>query len=151
MACAGLFFFSSVSTSSAFEFSHLVSPFVTAVRFVGGLLPFGGDRKEEKAAEDPIPPVVSAEPDKVLGTIRFAYDNFVLIYAPVKLNVPAGTKVTTIGKDGVPRGVELTLSNERKGSFLVADVVSGQPKAGDLVVIIPGNRGATVAEYQVLD
>jgi len=114
-------------------------------------MPFGSERKAEKAAEVPVPEEVSAEPDQVLGTIRFAYDNFVLIYTPVKLNVPAGTKVTTLGKDGVPRGVELSLSDERKGAFLVADVISGQPLAGDLVVIVPGNRGATVAEYQVLE
>lgn len=151
MAFVVLFFFSSASTSSAFEFSHLVAPFVNAVRFVGGLMPFGSERKAEKAAEVPVPEEVSAEPDQVLGTIRFAYDNFVLIYTPVKLNVPAGTKVTTLGKDGVPRGVELSLSDERKGAFLVADVISGQPLAGDLVVIVPGNRGATVAEYQVLE
>ena len=151
MACAGLFFFASASTSSAFEFSHLVSPFVSAVRFVGGLIPFGGDRKSEKTEAEAPAPAVPVTPDKVLGTVRFAYDNFVLIYTPVKLNIPAGTKVTTVGKDGVRRGVELTLSNERKGTFLVADVVSGQPLAGDLVVIVPPAHGATVAEYQVLE
>lgn len=159
MACAAVIFWASGVSASAFEFSDLLSPFVSAARFVGGLVPFGSERKAEKAAEKAaadaaaaqaaVPPVV--EPDKVIGTVRFAYDNFVLIYTPTKLDLPAGTRVTTIGKDGLPRPVELSLSKERKGAFLVADVSSGQPMAGELVVLLPKAGAGKVAQYQVLE
>lgn len=159
LACAGAFFCASVSTVSAFEFSKLVSPFVSAFRFVGGLLPPGGDGEEGKTRDKggrekqgrEIPPPSSPDPDKVIGTIRFAYDDFVLIYTPVRLELPAGTRVTTVGKDGVPRDVELSLSEERKGTFLVADVAAGEPMPGDLVVLAPGTGSPKVAQYQVLE
>ncbi|RFC47979.1 MAG: hypothetical protein DVB23_000822 [Verrucomicrobia bacterium] len=166
LACAGVFFYASITPASAFEFSKLVSPFVTAVRFVGGLLPFReaeeNDKDRDEASSrtlqsaqsaqtaqeaEPIP----ADPDKVIGTIRFAYDDFVLIYTPIKLDLPAGTRVTTVGKDGVPRAVELSLSKERKGPFLVADVSSGEPMAGDIVVLLPKPGSGKVAQYQVLE
>ena len=154
IACLGLFFLAPVSTCSAFELSSLAAPFVSAVRFVGGLLPFGGEKKEHRAAAKAAaeqPEAVAPAPDQVIGTVRFAYDNFVLIYTPIKLNVPAGTRVTTLGKDGLSRGVELAMSNERKGAFLVADVISGTAQAGDLVVLVPGPKATTVAQYQVLE
>lgn len=169
LACAGAFFYASITPASAFEFSKLVSPFVTAVRFVGGLLPFREDGEHDKDRDEasgrtsriarsaenaqtaqeaePIP----ADPDKVIGTIRFAYDDFVLIYTPIKLDLPAGTRVTTVGKDGAPRAVELSLSKERKGPFLVADVSSGEPMAGDIVVLLPKTGSGKVAQYQVLE
>jgi hypothetical protein len=166
LACAGAFFYASITPASAFEFSKLVSPFVTAVRFVGGLLPFREDGEHDKDRDEassrtarsaqsaqtaqetePIP----ADPDKVIGTIRFAYDDFVLIYTPIKLDLPAGTRVTTVGKDGEPRAVELSLSKERKGPFLVADVSSGEPMAGDIVVLLPKPGSGKVAQYQVLE
>ena len=166
IVCLGLIFFVPVSTCSALELSGLAAPFVSAARFVGGLWPFGAERKEhkaetkaesraeqraaEKAAEVPPVPATTA-PDQVIGTVRFAYDNFVLIYTPIKLTVPAGTRVTTVGKDGLPQNVQLSMSAERKGAFLVADVVSGQPMAGDLVVLASGPKSSTVADYQVLE
>jgi hypothetical protein len=162
IVCLGLIFFVPVSTCSALELSGLAAPFVSAARFVGGLWPFGAERKEqkaeqkaeqraaEKAAEVPPVPTTTA-PDQVIGTVRFAYDNFVLIYTPIKLTVPAGTRVTTVGKDGLPQDVQLSMSAERKGTFLVADVISGQPMAGDLVVLASGPKSSTVADYQVLE
>jgi plastocyanin len=131
---------------------------VSAARFIGGLLPFGSEKKEHKAAEKAAAAAaaqqtapVAPSPDQVVGTVRFAYDNFVLIYTPIKLNLPAGTRVSTIGKDGLIHDVELSMSSERKGTFLVADVISGQPVAGELVVLKPGSKAATVAQYQVLE
>jgi len=157
IACVGAFFCASVAPLSAFEISNLVSPFVTAAKFVGGLFPFGEEKKaerlekaKEKAASESAASA-PVEPDKVIGTVRFAYDNFVLIYTPIKLDLPAGTRVTTLGKDGLPRPVELSLSKERKGAFLVADVSSGEPLAGDIVVLLPSAGAAKVAEYQVLE
>jgi len=162
IVCLGLIFFVPVSTCSALELSGLAAPFVSAARFVGGLWPFGAERKEqkaehraeqraaEKAAEVPPVPTTTA-PDQVIGTVRFAYDNFVLIYTPIKLTVPAGTRVTAVGKDGLPKDVQLSMSAERKGTFLVADVISGQPMAGDLVVLASGPKSSTVADYQVLE
>ncbi len=118
------------------------------------MFPFGEEKKAERAKEKAAAEPTAAapvSPEQVIGTVRFAYDNFVLIYTPIKMDLPAGTRVTTLGKDGQPRPVELSLSKERKGTFLVADVSSGEPLAGDIVVLLPSAGAATVAEYQVLE
>ena len=57
---------------------------------------------------------------------------------------------TTLDKEGRSTGVELRISEERKNSFLVADILRGSPKAGQFVVVQPKLQpGAT--DYQVLD
>jgi len=154
-----------VPCASALEFPDVLGPLRGAARFVAKFVPsFGGEKGDaETSAPDEaaaaaevdipgtVPQVAATEPSQVVGTVRFAYENFVLIYTPLKTSLPAGTKVTTVGQDGAPGGAQLSMSTERKGAFLVADVVSGQPRSGDLVVTVPDRKGRALADYQVLD
>jgi hypothetical protein len=148
----------------ALDFPDVLAPLRSAARFVVGLVPSFG---EDRAESEPPATAASAEGEantqvadareaasgatQVVGTVRFAYENFVLIYTPLKTALPAGTKVTTVDKDGVAGGTELSMSTERKGAFLVADVISGHPRSGDLVVTVPGRKDRALADYQVLE
>jgi len=115
---------------------------------VTGLIGGDGEKPDKEKKENAAAPAKQT----VVGTIRFSYEGFVLIYTPVRLNIPAGTKATTVGKDGIPQDVELRISEQRKNTFLVADVVSGSPKAGQIVMATLSNsKPANAApEYQVL-
>ncbi|MEM1296705.1 MAG: hypothetical protein AAGH89_15175 [Verrucomicrobiota bacterium] len=116
------------------------------INLISSLVPSGGGVKESKADKE-----TQADPKKIVGTVRFSYENFVLIYSPTSAAVPPGTPLTTLAKDGTPQSVELKMSAERKGSFLVADVVKGNPKSGHLVVTSSGSGSASRSEYQVLE
>lgn len=87
---------------------------------------------------------------QVVGTVRFAYEGFVLIYTPTGRATPAGTIATTLDTDGNPTGVELRIGAERKNAFLVADILKGDPKAGHFVIIKPKLQPGA-SDYQVLE
>ena len=110
------------------------------------VIPFvGGEPREEK--NEPDAEVFSPE---AIGTIRFIYDSFVLIYTPTNAKVAAGSEVMVLDRDGRTETARLRMSAERKGDFLVADRISGQPSSGQLVVTTEG-RSARVSDYQVLE
>lgn len=115
------------------------------INLISNLVPSGGGKTEAKTEEEE-----PSTPKKVVGTVRFSYENFVLIYSPTNAAIPPGTMLTTIAKDGTPQTVELKMSAERKGSFLVADVVKGNPKSGHVVVTSPSTAPPSQSDYQVL-
>ncbi len=122
----------------------LAAPLNATVGFLGSVFPKGGgEEKPEEKKED-------EAPQRMVGTIRFSYEGFVLIYSPTNEMLPPGTKLTTISKEGAAQDTVLKLSAEKKGSFLVADIVKGDPKSGHLVVTQKGGGTAARSEYQVL-
>tara|TARA_R110002096_G_scaffold135954_3_gene288228 strand:- start:1501 stop:1962 length:462 start_codon:yes stop_codon:yes gene_type:complete len=125
-------------------------PLTATAGLFSSLVPSGGEKKDAKA--DKKKTEEESEPQKLVGTVRFSYEDFVLIYSPTNASVPPGTPLTTVNKEGIPQSVKLKMSAERKGSFLVADVVKGNPKSGHLVVTDPKAASASQqSEYQVLD
>jgi len=115
---------------------------------------FGGDKEKAEKGDDAQKPKRETSEQTVVGTIRFNYEGFVLIYTPTKANVAPGTIVTVLGKDGKPQDVEMKISAERKESFLVADIIRGDPKAGQLVITsaTPStSSGGSSDDYQILD
>ncbi|MFT5469380.1 MAG: hypothetical protein ACI8UO_004501 [Verrucomicrobiales bacterium] len=109
-------------------------------------LPIIGDKDDKPDAEAP-----KQQPKpQVIGTVRFAYEGFVLIYTPTGRATPAGTIATTLDTEGNPTNVQLRIGAERKNSFLVADVLEGSPRSGQFVIIKPKLQpGAT--DYQILE
>jgi hypothetical protein len=94
-----------------------------------------GKRKEEapkekpKSAPDPIPRKVP------VGTIHLVHDQggFVLIALAAIPAIPDQAELMTYSAEGKPTG-KLRVSPERKGNFMVADILGGHPQAGDQVV-----------------
>lgn len=87
---------------------------------------------------------------KVIGTVRFTYEGYALIYTPTGSSTPAGTIATTLDSEGNNTAVELRISAERKNSFLVADILRGSPRAGQMVVVKPQLQPGA-SQYQVLE
>ena len=86
-------------------------------------------RKNRKSA--PVAPL----PDSVaLGTIEMVNGDqkFVLIHGLDRTGVPADTEVSSHNEAG--ETARLKVSAERKGVFLTADILSGQPQKGDTIV-----------------
>lgn len=77
-----------------------------------------------------------------VGTVRMRQGRFVLIEAErgAIAGAAAGARLRAAGADGMAREVELRLSEERKGPFLVADILQGNPEVGDRVETVPGGN-----------
>ena len=146
---SAVFAFITVNPCAAADWhQRITEPIGKAINFVIGLVPFVGDDKDK---EDNNVSAQEAENLTVVGTVRFTHDGFILIYSPTKATIAAGTKLMTLDKEGIPKDVELTMSAEKKGSFLVADVVRGDPKSGELVVTAPQQIASRKpSEYQLL-
>ncbi len=136
--------------------STVTSTTQSSIAGLANTLHFWGDgegkdaKKQADPAEAPTPAM--SEP-KIVGTVRFSYEDFALIYTPTKVDIAPGTLVTVLGKDGEPQDVEMRISAERKDAFLVADLVRGRPKSQQLVVTksVPIATGASsVEDVQVL-
>ncbi|MEM7010719.1 MAG: hypothetical protein AAF585_04465 [Verrucomicrobiota bacterium] len=95
-------------------------------------------------------PEQKAQQMKVIGTVRFTYEGYALIYTPTGSSTPAGTIATTLDAEGNPSAVEMRISAERKNSFLVADILRGSPKAGQMVIVKPRLQPGA-SQYQVLE
>ena len=82
----------------------------------------GGDRAAPKRLE--------------IGIVHLVHTQgrFVLIQASRQTELPPRTEMLTYNPGGRPTG-KLRLSPERKGAFLVADIVQGSPNALDTVEI----------------
>ncbi|MEM0970300.1 MAG: hypothetical protein AAGJ31_13160 [Verrucomicrobiota bacterium] len=89
----------------------------------------GKGRSERKNAEEENEAGV-----EVLGAVRYTHDDHVLIYSMNDKLLEAGMRVSILGKDGRVKDVELRVRDIRKGGFVVADLVSGEPDSGDLVI-----------------
>ncbi len=128
-------------------FDVMTAPINATAGLIQALIPGGGGKADQSEPED------TAPHETVVGTVRFSYEGFVLIYSPTSTNLPPGTALTTIDKQGISQAVELKMSAEKKGAFLVADIVSGSPRAGHVVVTKRGGISQPVQreEYQHLD
>ncbi len=80
-------------------------------------------------------------PGYLVGIIEFVNPDqrFVLVKTQGAATIPSGAKLTALDATGALS--EIVVSPERKGSHLTADIVSGNPRAGNLVVYQP-NKGA---------
>ena len=71
---------------------------------------------------------------RIIGTIEMVNpeQRFVLIRAQGRLSIPAGQEITAM--DGSGALARLKVSPEKKQDFLTADIVDGNPRAGNVVV-----------------
>lgn len=97
---------------------------------------FGGrDRTKPEVEEKP---VASVPGNRVAGVVHLVNDrgHFVLVksLSGGKMDVAEGTVWMSYGPNGKP-SAKLEVSAERKGVFVVADIVEGVPDRGDSVVL----------------
>ncbi len=84
--------------------------------------------------------------NRVAGVVHLVNDrgHFVLVksLSGRKLDVTEGTVWMSYGRDGKP-SAKLEVSEERKGAFVVADIIEGVPDRGDSVVLhgLMGKKG----------
>lgn len=81
----------------------------------------------------------------VIGVIELVNpeQRFVLIRMHGKLAIPAGREITAMDAGGAQ--TKLKVSPEKKQDFLIADIVDGNPRAGNLVVFKPDKAAVTPA------
>jgi hypothetical protein len=106
------------------------------------------DRDNAKAEKDRAP--LSPTPQKVtVGKVHLVHEDarFVLIQSTRLATLPAAAEMMTYSPEGRPTG-RLRISPERKGAFLVADILSGNPKVDDAVVLygIQGPDGKLITD-----
>ncbi len=79
-------------------------------------------------------------PGFLVGIVEFVNPDqrFVLIKTQGTANIPSGAKLTALDATGALS--EVVVSPERKGSHLTADIQSGSPRAGNLVVYQPDKK-----------
>ena len=111
---------------------------------------------------DGSPPLADQPAMKVpIGTLHVVRptENFVLIQSTRFLQLEPGTEIVTYGRGGEETS-RLQVSPARKGQFITADIVSGQPRVGDQALmdyaVNPGGvtRGTAESaddEIQVLE
>ena len=88
--------------------------------------------------------VAASAQDTVIGIVESVNpeQKFVLVRMDVRMPVAAGTRLETRPQKGMK--AVLTVTPERKQSFVSADIVDGLPSPGDLVVMPPGAEPPTV-------
>jgi len=95
----------------------------------------GRDRTKVAAEENPAPSVPG---NRVAGVVHLVNDRgrFVLVksLSGGKMEVAEGTVWMSYGSNGKP-SAKLEVGAERKGVFVVADIVEGAPNPGDSVVL----------------
>lgn len=84
-------------------------------------------------------------PSYLVGIVEFVNPDqrFVLVKTQGATAIPAGAKLTALDATGSLS--EIVVSPERKGTHLTADIASGSPRAGNLVVYQP-NKGTAPAQ-----
>lgn len=81
-------------------------------------------------------------PGYLVGIVEFVNPDqrFVLIKTQGAALVPAGSSLTALDATGALS--EIVVSPERKGTHLTADIKSGNPRAGNLVIYQPDKKAA---------
>jgi len=107
---------------------------------------FADDEAGQKAAEEAEAAAKPAAPQPEsasIGTVHMVdhTHDFLLIRASRNTSIQYGTPLISQSPGG-KQSAELKLSPERKGAFLVADIVKGSPDVGDVVKM----TGATDAQ-----
>jgi hypothetical protein len=87
--------------------------------------------------------ITPASPRVQIGSIQMTNPElrFALIQSIDRASIPVGADL--ISSNAVGETSKLKLSPERKGPFLTADIISGEPAKGDVVTWLRG--GATAA------
>ncbi|NNE92368.1 MAG: hypothetical protein HKN23_12030 [Verrucomicrobiales bacterium] len=98
----------------------------------------GGKKKDKPDQEKGKPEEENSDPvpvDLPIGNVQMvqAEDRYVLIRSSRAMQMEPGTELMTYSLNGRPTA-KLKLSPEKKGMFVVADIVQGQPAQGDRVV-----------------
>lgn len=88
----------------------------------------------------PPPP---ASPRVVIGTVHMTNPqmNFALIQTPGRASLPPGADLISSNEGG--ESSRMKVSPERKGVFLTADIVSGEPVKGDMVIWLRGEAAVS--------
>lgn len=97
---------------------------------------FGRDKKVKEETQKP-PANAMPIPQKLpIGSVHLVHKTggFVLIRTSRTAEVDPNAEMATYDQGGRPTG-KLRLSPERKGAFLVADIVEGNPQANDRVLL----------------
>jgi len=87
----------------------------------------------------PPPP---ASPRVLIGTVHMTNPalNFALIQTPGRASIPEGADLISSNEGGETS--RMKVSPERKGVFMTADIVSGEPQKGDAVIWLRGESAA---------
>ncbi len=91
-----------------------------------GKLPWLKKKKDE--------PVQTDEGARLIGVVEMVNpeQRFVLVRTQGKILIPAGQELTAMDASGTT--TKLKVSPEKKQDFLIADIVDGNPRAGNVVV-----------------
>lgn len=90
-------------------------------------------------------PPQPASPRVTIGSIQMTNPElgFALIHTPVRAAIPAGADLISSNEGGETS--RMKMSPERKGPFMTADIVSGNPVKGDAVIWLRGETTASTA------
>lgn len=107
--------------------------------------------KEADAGEGAAKKKKAAQPRQIpIGVVHLVNRgaHFVLIKSSRTSAVPEGADLFSYTAAGIPSG-KLKLSPERKGAFLVADIIEGNPQSNEVVMFfgIEGADGELAADY----
>jgi hypothetical protein len=102
-----------------------------------GVRAFRSKKKPEAARDD--------NTVHMIGVVELVNpeQRFVLIRTHGKLSIAAGQEITAMDAGGTT--TKLKVSPEKKQDFLIADIVDGNPRAGNLVVFKPVKAAAPPA------
>lgn len=90
-------------------------------------------------------PPSPASPKVVIGRVEMVNPElkFALIHTIERAAIPAGSDLITANEAG--ETARLKMSPERKGVFMTADIVSGEPMKGETVIWMRGSDPTAVA------
>lgn len=116
---------------------------------------FGDDEAEQKAAEEAAAAakITGPRPDSASVGIVHMVDHthdFLLIRSSRNTTIQYGTPLISQSPNG-KQSAELKLSPERKGAFLVADIIKGSPDVGDQVKLVGASDAQTGAVVPIVD
>ncbi len=112
-----------------------------------------GDDGEQQAAEEAAAKVSEPRPDSAsIGTVHMVdhSHDFLLIRASRNTSIEYGTPLISQSPNG-KQSAELKLSPERKGAFLVADIIKGSPDVGDQVKLVGATDAQTGGVVPIVD
>jgi hypothetical protein len=119
--------------------------------FLGKVFSGGKNKETEPESEAGASKQKAAQPRRIpIGTVHLVNSDakFVLIKSSRTLRIPEGADLFSYAAVGIPSG-KLKLSAERKGAFLVADIIGGNPQANEVVMFfgIEGSDGELAADH----
>lgn len=112
---------------------------------------FGDDKSEQEAAA--ASKIAEPRPESAsIGSVHMVdhRHDFLLIRSSRNASIEYDTPLISQSPNG-QQSAELKLSPERKGAFLVADIIKGSPSVGDLVKLVGATDAQTGGVVPIVD